>query len=106
MLEVEPSRFATCTKELGEVNGVLLEFNHLSIQTREEQDVVDEFQQLRRVLLDFMDKQRLFLWRMLHLEQFGKTNNGSQRGTYLVAHVAEEGILDGLHLLCFLRLNG
>ena len=43
---------------------------------------------------------------MLSLKEFGKADDGIQRGAYLVAHIGEERLLEQLRLLGFLGLYG
>ena len=41
---------------------------------------------------------------MFLVKQLGKSNNGRERCTYLVAHIQQEGVFQGLSLLCLLCL--
>ena len=82
-----------------------LEFNHVSIKTREEEDVVDQLKQLGGIVLNLLDEQRLVRCLMRHIEEFGETHHRAQRGTDLIAHIAQEGILDRLHILSFGRFE-
>ena len=79
--------------------------NHIGIQTGDEKDVVDQPQQLVGVFLDFLDEERFILWVVLRLKEFGKAHHRIERGTYLIAHIGEERLLQKLRLLGFLRLH-
>ena len=80
--------------------------NHTGIQTREEQNVVDQVKQLVRVLLDLLHEDSFVGRVVLGFEQFGKANHRIQWRTDFVAHVCQECLFQRLCLLSFLGLYG
>ena len=106
LLIVEPRRLAAGVEDGSKVDRTLLDLNHPGIQTRQEQDVVDELQQQRGIVVDLLDEKALVLRRVLQLKQFGKAYHRVERRADLVAHVAQEGVLHRLHLLGLGSLPG
>ena len=90
MMSSQPDRLATRLEELGKIDRFPLEFYHAGIQSGKEQDVVDELQQVSRVLLDLLDEQRLVVCSMIQFKEFSKTNDRAEGSTNLVAHVRQE----------------
>ena len=66
--QVLPAGTAVDVEELGEVGELCLDLYHLCVEAREEEDVVDEFQQVARVLLDLLYEYDLVVAAVLHLE--------------------------------------
>ena len=103
-LQVAPSHIAPPLKQQGEVTLLIVVFDHLGIEAREEEDIIDECQQFACVLLDLLCEDGLVLFVMLTVVEFCKTDDCIQRGAQLVAHVQQEHILQALLLLGFLCL--
>ena len=96
---VRPHMFAACGDTGGEVNRLRVDGDHLSVQTGEEENVIDELQQLCRTRLDLVDKHGLVFCTVLHLEEFCESHDGGQRCADLKTHVMKERVLHHLHLL-------
>ena len=75
LLVVHPSRITSRLEDAGEVDGLLVDGDHAGIQTRQEQDVVDQLQQGCRTLLDLSDKHGLVFCTVFHLEEFRETDH-------------------------------
>ena len=70
-----PTMLAPTVEQGGKVVHLVIVFYHVGIQTRYEQDIVNQVQQHICVLLDFVGKYRLVFQAMLCFEQVGKTNH-------------------------------
>ena len=102
-----PSLVAPPVEQHGEVVGLLVELHHVGIETRDEEDVVDELQQLVGVALDVVDEQGLIFWVVVGTQQFGEAYHGAQWRSYLVAHVLQEGVFQQLGLFVLAQgVNG
>ena len=101
-----PTALAGHIKDLGEVGQLRIDFYHPRIEARQEENVVDQFQQHLRVVFDLFDEDALVVGRMLHLEQLSESHDRIQRCTDLVTHIPEEGVLNHFHLLSLGRLLG
>ena len=89
----------------GEIDICLVILNHVGIQTREEQDVVDKTQQGVRTRLNLLDEESLVSSIVLCLKQVGKAYDIIQRSTNLIAHIGQERLLEQFGFLSLLGLN-
>ena len=81
-------------------------FRLSGLDAREVEDVVDELQQQVAILLNDIQILRFLLFIFRQGNDFGKTDNGIQRGTDFVAHVCQEYRLHPVGLFCpLLRFN-
>ena len=106
LLVTVPDVLALRLDGLREIHGVRRHRDHVGVEARQEEDVVDELQQLRGVVLDLVDEHVLIVGGVLHLEKFCEAHHGIERRADLEAHVVEEGVLHHFHLLGAERLTG
>ena len=94
-----PAHLAVALEGECKVYGRLGELHHAGVQSRQEKNVVDQFQQEGCVTLDFL-YEVVFVGRVMFLgKEFGKAYHRRDRCAYFVAHVVQEYIFDVLHFL-------
>ena len=103
--DVLQTYLALTFKGQGKVGHLLLVLLHVGFEARDVEDVVDQEQQFVGALLDLVHEEGLVLFVVLAGEEPGIAHDVVQRCTYLVAHVRQEGLLQQLRLLGFLRLH-
>ena len=99
-----PSHIAPAFEEGGDVGLFLGKLHHLRVETGDEEDIVHECQQFVGVPFDLLGKHRLVFHVMRTVEELSEPQHGIQRCSDLIAHIQEEGVLQLLGLLGFLRL--
>ena len=92
-------------KLLGNVNLLCFIFFHICIKTREEQHIVYQQQQIVGTLFYLTQEERLIALVVLAGKEPGIAYDIIQWGSYLVAHIGEESLLQQLCLLRFLGLH-